>query len=1086
MKLTILLITINLASCFASVYSQKVSLNLKEAKFSEVINEISKQTNLDFAYSKNFVDTERSVSIIVTNADLKTVLDKLLDGTQLLHIEVNGKIYLGPKILDSIIEASILQQQKISGNVTDLTTGEAIIGANVVIEGSTIGVITDANGNFNLDISNSTQVLVITYLGYNTERVTMNGQSKLEIKLVPDITKLDEVVVIGYGTVKKSDLTGSLSSVKAKEINAFPTTNVMQSLSGRAPGVQVLQNSGAPGGGVSVRIRGTNSIQGSNEPLYVIDGFPYSASNPTVLSNNDIESIEILKDASATAIYGSRGANGVVLITTKRGKAGKTTVDFESSFGLQTLRKKLDLMDATEYATFYNEQASNDKVAPYFTQEQVSGFGKGYDWQDLTFSQAPVLNNSLTINGGNEKTQFSLSGSLFDQQGIIKNSSYKRYSVRANINHDINKMFSINYGATLTKNSALWQNSGGGNRGSDLISGTISAPPTITPFNDDGTYRNLSTAYPFISNVLVNPLNFINETRDRTVSNYVLANVSFVFKPMEGMTLKIYGGIDNSDSRSSYYQTLNYVNSQGNASANASNNISLLNENTLSYTKTLNRHSFTALAGFTYQDFTYNGLGGSGIGFLSDVTETANLGSASTPGIPSSGYSKSVLMSYLSRINYSFSNKYLLTLSIRADGSSKYSEGNKWGYFPSGALAWKVKEEQFMKDMTLISDLKVRTSWGYTGSQAIGPYATLNQLSSGKTVFGDALYTTWAPSTVLPGDLKWETTEQFDVGFDIAILENRFRLAADAYLKNTRDLLNTVMLPSSLGFTSTIRNVGQIQNKGLEFSIDAKLLTGEFKWDVNANIAFNRNKVVKLYNGQDILTGYIYAAILTDNTSLLREGKPMSVFYGYKTDGYDANGKEIYKDLSGSTGEPDGVINQYDKTIIGNPNPDYIYGFNSTLSFKGFELNLFVQGSQGNDIANCGAINSTLDYGFGLNMTKDVYNNHWTPTNTNAKYPVLSRNASMRYSNRQIEDGSYLRLKNIQLAYNLPLDKMGITWMRNVQIYASGQNLFTKTKYSWWDPEVNSQGGANSTAQGIDNYSYPTSKTIMFGIKVGF
>jgi TonB-linked SusC/RagA family outer membrane protein len=443
-------------------------------------------------------------------------------------------------------------------------------------------------------------------------------------------------------------------------------------------------------------------------------------------------------------------------------------------------------------------------------------------------------------------------------------------------------------------------------------------------------------------------------------------------------------------------------------------------------------------------------------------------------------------MSYLGRINYSFNNKYLFTASIRADGSSKYSEGNKWGYFPSGAFAWKAKEEDFLKDIEFITDLKLRTSYGFTGSQAIGAYATLNQLTSGKTIFGDALYTTFAPGTTLPGNLKWETTEQADLGIDIAVLNNRFRLNVDAYLKNTRDLLNTVTLPASLGFTSTIRNVGQIQNKGIEVSLDAKILTGEFKWDLDANIAFNRNKVVKLYEGQDILAGGFNTSLIADNTSLLREGLPMSVFYGYRMDGYDAVGKEKYKDLSGPSVTPDGIISPFDKTIIGNPNPDFIYGLNSTMSYKNFELTLFFQGSQGNDIVNLSSIGNTLDYGYCLNMPKEVYNSHWTPTNTNAKYPILTRSASMRYSDRLVEDGSFLRLRNIQLMYSLPTQKYGINWLRNLQIFASGQNLLTFTKYSWWDPEVNSMGGSNSIAQGIDYYGYPTTKTVTFGIKFGF
>jgi len=1089
MRLTSLLILILTLQLSASVWSQTttMSVKLKNSTLQELFVQIEKSSNYRFFYNNDEVDVNQRISVDAEGKTVGKILTAALEGLPYSFKEMENKLILIERAgIPSNVLGSSQQQKSVSGKVTDLS-GNSLPGVSVVVKGTTTGVITDMDGKYTLPRVDENATLQFSFVGMKMQEVAVGNKSIINVVLEEETIGIEEVVAVGYGTVRKSDLTGSVTSVKSDEIKAFATSNVMQSLSGRAPGVQVSQNTGAPGGSVSVRIRGTNSIQGSNEPLYVIDGFPFSGSNPTVLSNSDIESVEILKDASATAIYGSRGANGVILITTKRGKAGKTTVDFESSYGVQTLRKKLDMMNATEYANFYNEQATNDKLAPYFTQDQINSFGNGYEWQDMVFRSAPIISNTLSINGGNEKTKFSISGNVFDQQGIIADSNYKKYSLRAYFTTEINKVLSLEYGATLTKNTTSRQNSSGGNRGQSLIGGAISAPPTLTPYNDNGTYRVLATAYPFISNVITNPLNFLNEQIDKGESNIVLANTSLIFEPVKDLKLKIYGGVENTDYRSDYYQSTNFVNSQGVASVSMSNNISLLNENTLSYNKTINEnHTIGAVIGFTYQNFLYRYLGGSGNGYLSNVTETYDLGSASNPGIPSSSYTKSALMSYLGRVNYSFRNRYLLTASLRADGSSKYSEGSKWGYFPSGAFAWKIKEEGFLKDVDLISDLKFRSSYGYTGSQAINAYATLNQLSSGKTIFGDALYNAIAPGTTLPGDLKWETTEQADLGFDIAILNNRFRLSADAYLKNTRDLLNTVKLPSSLGFTQTIQNVGQIRNKGLEFSLDAKILTGEFKWDMNANIAVNRSKVIKLYGGQEILTGSIDVSFISDNSSLLREGLPMGVFYGYKKDGYDANGKEIYKDLSGPAGTPDGIINQFDKAIIGDPNPDFIYGLNSSMSYKNFELTLFFQGSQGNDIVNVSSIGNTLDYGFGLNMTKDVYNDHWTPTNTDAKYPVISRNASMRYSDRLVEDGSFLRLRNIQLMYNVPTQKMGMNWLRNMQVYASGQNLLTFTKYSWWDPEVNSQGGSNSTAQGIDHYSYPTAKTVTFGIKVGF
>lgn len=972
------------------------------------------------------------------------------------------------------------QVRQISGKVVS-SGGVPLAGVLVSREGPADQITSDAEGNYKIVVSGDTDFLTFSLLGYQTIRLQASDQQSLqEVVLSDTVRELDEVVAIGYATVKKSDLTGAVSSIKAEEINAYPAANVMQALSGRAAGVQVKTNTGAPGAAVSVRIRGTNSIQGSNEPLYVIDGFPVN--NALSLNNADIESIEILKDASAVAIYGSRGANGVVLITTKSGKEGRMSVDYESSYGIQALRKKLELMNAQEYAEFYNLQRQNDGQDAYFSREEIDGFGQGFDWQDFVYRDAPIQTHSLTISGGSERTQFSVSGTVFGQQGIIKGSDYNRYSLRTNINHRISDKFRTGFSSTLSRNQTAKQNSGGARFGASLISASLVIPPTLTPYNEDGSYRVLSTAYPFVSEGLTNPLNFINEVTDESIANKVLASAFLAFEPLEGLVLKVQGGIESSDDRSDYYRTLNYFNSQGNATVSTGQFISLLNENTVSYTKTFNsKHSMVALGGFTYQDFTSTSLNGSGTGFLSDATESYNLGSAAVPGIPGSGYSKSVLLSYLGRLNYAFDNRILATVSFRSDGSSKYSEGNKWGFFPSAALAWKLKEEAFLRDNSFISDLKIRASWGKTGSQAIGAYATLNQLSAGKTVFADALYNMLAPSTRLPGDLKWETTEQTDIGVDFAFLNNRFRIAADYYNKQTKDLLNTVQLPSSMGFTSTIRNVGQISNKGVEVSAEATVLDGAFRWDINGNISFNKTKVVKLYGGQDILGGRIDMLIFADDVTLLREGEPMSVFYGYLEDGYDENGKVRYKDINN-----DGSINLNDKTIIGDPNPDFIYGINSSMSFKNFDLTLFIQGSQGNDLVNVSSVGNTLHIGYGNNMLREVFYDHWTPENTDAKYPKISRSQTLNFSNRFVENGSFLRLRNIELAYNLPTQQLNIPWVKNARLYVSGQNLLTFTKYSWWDPEVNSQGGSNAIAQGIDFSTYPTAKTYLMGVRLGF
>ncbi|PWJ59394.1 TonB-linked SusC/RagA family outer membrane protein [Dyadobacter jejuensis] len=1065
-----------------SVLSQKLTIQAKGVEIKKVLNLLEEQVDVKFVFSSRIIQSKRKVDAVAVNKPLYEVLDMVLTPLDLSY-EVSGKIIIIKRVAggSNAEPPAKAQDRTLNGVVLD-ESGTGLPGVSVVLKGTQTGTQTDASGAFQLSMAEAVldrAVLVFSFVGYKTQEVVLGEKTNLSINMELEDRSLQEIVVIGYGQVKKSDLTGSVASIKSAEINAYPATNLVQSMAGRAAGVYVSQNNGAPGGAISVRVRGTNSIQGSNEPLYVVDGFPYSG-NPTLLNNADIESMEVLKDASATAIYGSRGANGVVLITTKRGKSGRVNVDYEGYFGVQSIRKKLDLMDATQYAQFYNEQAINDGLSPHFTQEQIAGFGKGTDWQDLVFQKAPIQNHSISVSGGNERTRFSVAGSNFSQDGIIIGSNYKRNSLRFNLNSDLGKNFKLDLNSVLSRFDTDRKNSSKGNRGSSLISALLSGYPTIPSTNADGSYSNLGEAYAWGSNAIVNPLNFLYQQTDRLKSNKVLANMALSYSPLPGLTIKSMAGIESTDDVTNVYTTNKFVNSKGSASISSARISSLLSENTISYNKEMGKHNLSAVAGFTYQDYTSTGLSASGSGFISNNQESYDIGAAATQGVPSSYYSKWSLLSYLARANYSFNNRVLVTASIRADGSSRYSEGQKYGYFPSAAVAWRLSEEDWIKNIPVISDMKLRVGYGETGNTAISPYQTLNQLSSDQVVFGDALTTYYAPGTRLAGPLRWETTAQTDAGIDISFLNNRFSFTADYYVKNTRDLLNNVALPSSLGFTYTIQNIGKIQNKGFEFSASGKVLEGPFKWDLSGNISFNKNKVVKLYGGNDILGSAINISVVNDNINILREGEALGAFYGYVSDGYDENGYPKYMDYNES-----GTRDAEDKRIIGNPNPKYIYGINSNMEYKNFELTLFVQGSQGNDIFNLSAVNQTNDYGQALNMPVDVFNDHWTPTNTDAKYPVIKTNSQPQVSDRFIEDGSYLRVKNIQLSYNLPVSSLNLKWLRNAQVYVSAQNLITFTKYSWYDPEINSYGGSNSILQGIDHYVYPVAKTTTFGIRVG-
>jgi len=969
------------------------------------------------------------------------------------------------------------EQDTVTGVVSD-EKGNALPGVSVMVKGKpNTGSTTDPNGRYKVTVD-ATTVLVFSYTGYGSVEEPVADRRKVDVRLIAEQETLDEVVVIGYGSVKKRDLTGSVAQVKAAEINAFPTSNAVQSLSGRAPGVQVSQASGAPGPAMSVRIRGSNSILGNNEPLYVVDGFPLSGSNPTILNNADIESMEILKDASATAIYGSRGANGVVIITSKKGGVdgggSETKVDFEANYGVQRLRKKVDLLSGPEYAAFYNLRAANDGVEPYFSQDEIANM-PNFDWQDFMFRSAPIKNTSLNISGGNEKTQFSLGGSVLDQEGIIQGSDYSRYSFRSNIQHEISNKLTVDANATLSRLITGRKDSNGGARGNSLISALLGAPPTLSPYNEDGSYSMLNTAYSFVSPDIMNPLNWINEERNETQANLILANAALTYRPIEDLSVKLLAGIENRDDRVNRYQSNRFQNSQGFASITSNNEQSMLVEATANYNKIWDeKHNLSVLAGLSYQNFSNSLLTGSGQGFLSNISEWYDLGSAQVPLPSSSAYGKSTLFSYLTRVNYTLSDKYLFTATFRADGSSRYEEGNRWGYFPSGAFAWRMSNEDFLREHDWISDLKLRVSWGLTGTQVEDFYSTFNLLQTGYTVFGEDLYVGYTPGVRLANpDLKWETTEQFDVGVDFGFLENRFVFTADYYRKTTRDLLNLVQLPISMGYSETIQNVGSIRNSGIELGLNANIFKGDFKWDLTGNIAFNRSKVLELYGGADIYGDQLAINVVNDSRTILREGLQRGVFFGYLENGYDNEGNIVYQDLNG-----DGTISPADRTVIGNPNPDFIYGLNSSMSYKNFDLTFFFQGNVGNDVFNASAIGSSIDYSSGLNMVKDVLYDHWTPENPNAKYPRISNTVNANISNRWIEDGSFLRLRNVQIAYNLPVDKLNISWLKRLQIYASGQNLLTVTNYSWWDPEV--------PANGSDYLSYPVAKTYTFGVKAGF
>lgn len=1074
-------------SCNLGIYAQGISLRLRNVTVAKAMTELRKKTGYSFVYEGSDLNTRQRI-----NVDAKTVrqaADQIL-GSQNVTYTIQGKnIVVSAKSNQSTGRARSTETKragqnevKVKGKVID-SQGNPVIGATIRPQGSPGGTITDVDGNFEVEAP-ANGMLEISYIGYKTQMVNVGGKRQLEVTMEENVNDLNETVVIGYGTMKKRDLTGSITSIKGEKMTDITVPQPLMALQGKAAGVQITQNTGDPSGNFKIRIRGNNSIMGSNDPLILVDGVPAYASS---VDPYDIESVEILKDASATAIYGSRGANGVVLITSKSGKKGKTSIQYDGSIGVQSRIGHYDLMNAQEYAKYINIWQINDTDEPYFTDDQINSMGKGYDWQDAAYHDAMVTQHHLSVNGGNDKTQAMLSGSVFDRNGLVKETNYRKINIRSNVTHNFDDHFTavMNFAYTNAHSSTPQQLVG--NHENSIIGTCYAAPPTLTPYNDDGSYRNFLLEYPFMPPAFINPMNYLYETNQKHKAEVLEINGSLSYKPIKGLTLKTSLALQSTNSRDDGYRTMKIINASNSAWITSANYETLTNENTINYTTTIaKKHDLNLMAGYTYQQEVDKPLSMSGTGFISDEPGVYNMSGAEKQNPATASYSKWVLASWLGRINYSYAGRYMATFSMRADGSSRYSEGHKWGYFPSAALAWRISEEKFMKRLTWVDNLKLRLGYGETGSTAISPYQTLNTMWTVYAATGGEMENGYVPTTNYTSDLKWETTAQWNIGIDLAMFNSRLRMTAEYYIKNTRNLLNNVPKAISTGFVSSLQNIGKMRNQGFELTVDYDAIRNkDMFWTVSGNISANRNKVVKLYGGTDIHgAGFPYVNLGGVYVNLIREGEPLGVFYTYKEDGYDENGHIKYVDFN-----EDSKITDADRYISGDPNPDFYYGLSSTFNYKGLEFSVLFQGTVGNDIFN-GVEVSNLDYGYGLNMSREVLYSHWDANNTaeqnaHAKYPLISQKQKINVSDRFIENGSYLRLKNISLGYSLPVQKWSIgKWVKGINVYVSAQNLFTITGYSGADPEVSATG--SDINSGWDFLQYPSVRTYTFGMKLKF
>ncbi|WP_291592057.1 SusC/RagA family TonB-linked outer membrane protein [Bacteroides sp.] len=1027
--------------------------------------------------------------------------------------------------MNSMEVAQQAKARTVVGSVIDFETGEPIIGASVAVIGKGIGTISDLDGNFSIRVSEGETELAISFLGYEKQTVTVVDGKKLIVRLRAVSELLEEVVITAYGSGPRKDLTGAIAKANVQDMRKAPVSNFEESLAGRVAGVQVTSSDGQPGSDLQIVIRGNNSVTQDNSPLYVVDGFPLEMAVGNMLNPEEIESIEILKDASATAIYGARGANGVILVTTKKGKVSSPTVTYSGWVGVQQIIKTQEMLDPYEFVRYQLEADYNVYSKRYLAGERTLEDYRnieGINWQDKIYRDALVHSHNIAVRGGTEKTRYSVSGSLVDQNGIMLNSGYKKYQGRFVLDQTITKKIKVGINANYTYSKKY-----GTIVSESQTSPTASLMYTVWGYRpvagvNDGDLLNdlFDEAVDSMTDLRINPLKAAENEYNPLFTYNFIGNAYLEYKILKNLTLKITGGYNKIHQRKEVFYNSNsrggnqYTNNKVNGWITNTERTSLLNENTLTYDVPLKKgHRLKVLGGFTVQD---NSTFIDEIRAINVPNEALGIAGLDEGELSAATISKTAngLVSYLGRADYNYKSKYMLTVSFRADGSSKFPKNNRWAYFPSASAAWGFGEEKFVKNIKWISSGKLRAGFGTTGNNRVTDYAALTALQ----ITPESGYSTGntpgkgvVPTKLGNPKLKWETTMQTNIGLDMSFLDNRISLTADYYYKKTKDLLLNATMAPSMGFLSAYRNVGSVSNSGLEFTIDTKnIQTKDFSWTSSFNISFNRNKVLSLNDDEPSLASrvnwgnfnnaYPYIAI---------PGHPIAMFYGHIFDGvyqytdFDKVGESyILKDGVPNNGNArekiqpgdikfkdinrDGVVNDYDLTIIGNPNPKHIGGFGNNFQYKNFDLNVFFQWSYGGDVLNANRIEfegGDPNARTSLNMFAS-FADRWTPENqTNELYRIGGQGPAV-YSSRTIEDGSFLRLKTVSLGYRLPnawLKKINI---KSLRVYASAQNLITWTKYSGPDPEVSTRPTALTPS--FDWSPYPRPRTITLGVDISF
>ena len=976
----------------------------------------------------------------------------------------------------SLIGWAQSQFGNLSGTVTD-ESGMPLVGVSVVIKGTNKGVATDFDGKYSLTDVPKGAVLQFSSVGYQTTDVKANN-SQLNIKLAEVTQNLDEVVVVGYGTQKKGDVTTAITSVKTKDLEQRPVISAAQAIQGRAAGIQVVQPNGAPGAGLAVRIRGNTSISASNDPLYVVDGIPVQ--DISSIAPTDIESMQVLKDASSAAIYGSRAANGVVLITTKQGKRNEPKVSVNTYIGVSEIAKKIPSLNTQQYYELMNETKA-------VATATLVGLTDKTDWYKETFRAGFTQNTQLSVSNASDNTKYYLSAGHTKEDGIIRSSFFERYNVRLNLETKMRQWLTFETNLSYADYQSNGIISGlGANRAGVVLS--VINTPHYAPIWSEKTGEEGWYYYDFKGANLSHPVENISRRADNLLkNNRFVGSGSAIVQLMKGLRYKSTLAIDRlsskenrfTDPKLTSYGRRNY----GEAADIRKNNTLLTFDNILTFDKTFSKHNLSLLGGTSFTNAKMDASEMYATHFLTSDIKTLNAANKIGQGSITNAEEWS-MMSYLGRLSYNYDSKYLLTANFRADGSSKLAPGKRWGYFPSVSVGWRLSRESFLSNIEWLSELKLRGGWGQTGNQAgISSYAYLQRYKIarqnwwGNGANANAMITL-TPNSFSNPNLTWETTTQSNIGLDVALFKNRLAFAIDAYIKNTTNLLMEVPLPATSPVPSIYRNEGEMTNKGIEFSVDSRNLTGELEWNTNFNISLNRNKLNKL----SLQKVYYYASTseaTSEQVVRITEGQPLGKFWGLISEGVDPQTGDIkYKDLNG-----DGRITVSDKTYIGDPNPDFTFGFTNDFSYKNFTLSVFFQGSYGNDIYNASRIETEGMYD-GKNQSTAVLN-RWKKRGDITDIPrAVKGTDNIKASSRWVEDGSYLRLKTLTLAYNLPTQALQQYGIRKVQPYFTAQNLWTLTNYKGFDPEVNE--GLSGPTMGIDWGTYPQTKSFIFGLNIEF